>query len=181
MVPQDSIRFNFPLKRIDLTTSSPFLDALTLISLQLSFTDSDLTAESAGVSGAQVLQVAVLKSVPLPSELAYRIAAEKHRADIDLLSPIVLDLGPFSFAEQEARRTTCSNLGPQQNPTSCASESHSRLWCQLLNSAIWSSQITDQNYSLSCAFNFYRTISWLSCGDSNSCRVLEQGSNALQS
>lgn len=126
MVPQDSVRFSLPLKRIDLTTSSPFLDALTLVSLQLSFTDSDLTAESTGISGAQVLQVAVLKSVPLPSELAHRIAAEKHRTDIGLLSLIVLDLGPFSFAEQEARRTTCSDLGPRQNPIS--SESHSRLW-----------------------------------------------------
>ncbi|KAK2465241.1 hypothetical protein APHAL10511_002595 [Amanita phalloides] len=125
----NSVRISCPLDRIDLINSDPLVDVLTRLSLNISLVSSDITSDKTHPLGAQVLQIGicVLRAEALSIQLERSIAAAKHRLDVDMSkSPIFIDLGPISWAEQEVKQTAnCSDLATRPAQ---ANQSQSLLW-----------------------------------------------------
>ncbi|KAF8631804.1 hypothetical protein AX17_005019 [Amanita inopinata Kibby_2008] len=127
---EPGIRINCPLDRIQLYNSSTFLDYLTLISLHIQFISSDVCPGTTKPIGPYDIQVALLKSEPIVSQLGYLITAAKQRLNGRISrSPIFLDLGPFSISKQQVRHsTTCSELAERKKDNAQEPKQVAELW-----------------------------------------------------
>ncbi|KAF8743908.1 hypothetical protein AX14_013965 [Amanita brunnescens Koide BX004] len=134
----DSVRFSFPLDRIDLVSSDSFVNAMTRISFNLSLVQSDEIGENVDLLGPQILQIGVLKREPLVSLLEHSIAAARHRLNTDMSkSPIFLDLGPLSWSENEIKSTATSDVEKRGQANVPVHQSTTLLWfCPAYTSSV---------------------------------------------
>ena len=176
----DSVRFSFPLDRIDLVSSDSFVNAMTRISFNLSLVQSDEIGENVDLLGPQILQIGVLKREPLVSLLEHSIAAARHRLNTDMSkSPIFLDLGPLSWSENEIKSTATSDVEKRGQANVPVHQSTTLLWCSL-SSPLMSDIATNYDYSLPCLHVLCNPVFRLVGHSSSPHRFLEQRLDALR-